>query len=392
MHVINLSPVAALGNGLSYYSGVFSTAVTTSVNPTATLAVLSILGSIEKASYYSPDNAFFMGIASFLNNVPVIREAANLPISNPYAAVFLTLIAATMIVLHSISECKLVSNYSIDKIDKFVGWLSTVMISLLPLVTNDNFDYKKGGKFIVKAGAMLPGYFWVVAVATILITSIVYSCVYDCVDNFGFILAAVPVKGLNIIEQIVKAILHAGLILLQIFAPAISFALSILIAISGVALVRVIMRISFYYKEVYVNPVAHFIFKHNKETRLVHKKLPRKIRKLYPEIDLALPVFVLYGVRGIKKRGCFWLVINKTDHRVLKKKWFRYEDTPLGDLLDKHKPAVVEQHKRFIKVTSEDKMLQLVISNSYKNYIGMLEALFTRSPLIPDSQDQALSE
>ena len=256
----------------------------------------------------------------------VVREAANLPISNPYAAVFLTLVAATMIVLHSIGECKLVSNYSIDKVDKVVGWLGTVMISLMPLVTNDNFDYKRHGKFLVKAGALLPGYFWVIAIVTIVITSIVYSCVYDCVDNLGFICAAIPVKGLNIIEQIVKAILHAGLILLQIFAPAVSFVISIAIAIAGVSLVRVLMRISFYYKEVYVNPVAHFIFRHNKEIPLVHKKLPRKIRKDYENIDLALPVFVLYGVRGVKKRGAIWLVIKGTDHRLIVKRRFKYED------------------------------------------------------------------
>jgi len=389
--VLTYSPIAALGEGLAYYSGVFSTAVTTSVNPTATLAVLSIIGAIEKASYYSPDNEFFMSIASFLNNVPVVREAANLPISNPYAAVFLTLVAATMIVLHSIGECKLVSNYSIDKVDKVVGWLGTVMISLMPLVTNDNFDYKRHGKFLVKAGALLPGYFWVIAIVTIVITSIVYSCVYDCVDNLGFICAAIPVKGLNIIEQIVKAILHAGLILLQIFAPAVSFVISIAIAIAGVSLVRVLMRISFYYKEVYVNPVAHFIFRHNKEIPLVHKKLPRKIRKDYENIDLALPVFVLYGVRGVKKRGAIWLVIKGTDHRLIVKRRFKYEDMCLEDLLSSHKPASVEQLKRFIKISSEDKMLQLVISNSYKNNIGMFEALFKGNSQPQDPQDQAPS-
>ena len=86
---------------LAFYAGAFSTAVTASVNPTATMAVLSILGAIENAAIYSPDSVFFTTIADFLNGVPIIREVGKLQIANPYAAVFLTLVAAAMIIIHS---------------------------------------------------------------------------------------------------------------------------------------------------------------------------------------------------------------------------------------------------------------------------------------------------
>ena len=41
---------ASLATDLAFYAGAFSTAVTASVNPTATIAVLSILGAIENAA------------------------------------------------------------------------------------------------------------------------------------------------------------------------------------------------------------------------------------------------------------------------------------------------------------------------------------------------------
>ena len=83
-----------VGKSLSYYTGIFSTAVTASVNPTATMAALSTLGALENASKYSPNSAFFNSLADTLNGIPVVNTAAELPIANPYAAVFLTIVAA----------------------------------------------------------------------------------------------------------------------------------------------------------------------------------------------------------------------------------------------------------------------------------------------------------
>ena len=121
-----------IGNSFGYYSGIFSTAVTASVNPTATMAFLATLGAIENASVYSPDSAFFNTIADALNNVPVLNAAASLPIANPYAAVFLTVVAAIMIIIHSFAESKILSQATIDKLDKLTGWIGLTALSLMP--------------------------------------------------------------------------------------------------------------------------------------------------------------------------------------------------------------------------------------------------------------------
>ena len=48
---------ASFATDLAFYAGAFSTAVTASVNPSATMAVLAILGAIENAAVYQPDSA-----------------------------------------------------------------------------------------------------------------------------------------------------------------------------------------------------------------------------------------------------------------------------------------------------------------------------------------------
>ena len=93
---------AQFATDLAFYGGAFSTAVTASVNPSATMAVLAILGSIENAAVYSPDSAVLCNIAGFLNGIPIIREVGKLPIANPWAAVFLSLVAVALIVVHSL--------------------------------------------------------------------------------------------------------------------------------------------------------------------------------------------------------------------------------------------------------------------------------------------------
>ena len=222
---------------LAFYAGAFSTAVTASVNPTATMAVLSILGAIENAAIYSPDSVFFTTIADFLNGVPIIREVGNLQIANPYAAVFLTLVAAAMIIIHSFAESKIVSEISIDKLDKLIGYISTVAISLLPFVTNDALEKDPPG---IKAGAAVArsagilgkpsgssGPEWhtyLLAAITVVVISVIYYCVYTCVNNLEVIIAAIPVKGTSFIWQLIKGGLHIVLVLLQIFAPVVSSA------------------------------------------------------------------------------------------------------------------------------------------------------------------------
>ena len=254
---------AGFATDLAFYAGAFSTAVTASVNPSATMAVLAILGAIENAAVYQPDSAVLCSIADFLNGVPILREIGKLPIANPYAAVFLSLIAAALIVIHSFAESKFVSEETIDKLDKFVGYICTVAISLLPFVTNDALEADppivKGAALAARSSGFLsnaasaPGigtYF--LAGITIIVITVIYYCNYSCMDNWEVIVAAFPMKGTSLIWQILKAIIHAILLVLQIFAPVVSFIISIHLAVAGLFLFRILKRNSQYYKDVYV--------------------------------------------------------------------------------------------------------------------------------------------
>ena len=375
-----------LGRSLGYYTGIFSTAVTASVNPTATMAALSTLGAIENASLYSPDSSFFNAVAESLNGIPVLNAAAELPIANPYAAVFLTLVAAVMIILHSFAESKIVSQATIDKLDKLSGWIGVTALSLMPLLTNDNVPKTassgKHAAMVLNAfsnsasssSGGAPWYVWMIGIFTLIIASVVYSICYDCVDNIGTICAAVPVKGLNIVEQIIKALIHAGMILLQITFPVISFIFSIIAAVLGILLFNVLRRITFYYKEVYIRPVLHRIFRRGKEIAHVHKKLPRRIRKDNPELIISVPFFVFKGLPKIRKRGVIWFVVTKDGKPLLlKKKAFgRLQEIPAEDIRNDFPEAELICYRRFYSLRTPDKKCNIVIGKSYEEYIGLI--------------------
>ena len=374
-----------IGNSFGYYSGIFSTAVTASVNPTATMAFLATLGAIENASVYSPDSAFFNTIADALNNVPVLNAAASLPIANPYAAVFLTVVAAIMIIIHSFAESKILSQATIDKLDKLTGWIGLTALSLMPLVTNDAVTKTDSSKHaVLKAASMAdesvraaassaPWYTWVIGIITLIIASIVYFCCYSCVDNIGTICAAIPVKGLNIVEQIVKAILHAGMILLQLTFPALSFIVSIIVAILGILLFRILARITFYYKEVYARPILHRIFKKDKEVAKIHKKLPRRFAKKHPEAELAIPVFAFKGIKNIPSRAVLWLIIDHGKaHLLTKKSFFRTREIDITSLHESYPDLTLVETRRFLQLKTAQKQCNIVISHSYRAFADLI--------------------
>ena len=386
-----------IGNSFGYYTGIFSTAVTASVNPTATMAFLATLGAIENASLYSPDSAFFNAIADGLNSVPVLNSAASLPIANPYAAVFLTIVAAVMIIIHSFAQSKILSQATIDKLDKLTGWIGITALSLMPLVTNDAVAKPASAAKTVAAAAAktsssAPWYAWVIGITTLILASVVYSCVYDCVDNIGTICAAIPVKGLNIVEQIIKAILHAGMILLQITFPALSFIISIIIAILGILLFRVLARATFYYKEVYARPILHRIFRNGKEVDKVHKKLPRRIRKrVKHDIEYAIPLFVFNGVPKMPSRSILWLVICKEDiHLMAKRSFFSCREISANELIASHPGVVLTETRRFMQLRTPDKKVNIVIGKSYKDFAytisGRLGVPYKELKEVPEEQ------
>lgn len=386
---------------LAFYAGAFSTAVTASINPSATMAVLAILGAIENAAIYQPDSAVLCSIADFLNGVPILREVGKLPIANPYAAVFLTLIAAALIIIHSFAESKFVSEETIDKLDKLIGYICTVSISLLPFVTNDALEAdppvikgaaltRSAGFFSnAPAGTHGPGTYILAGITVIAIT-VFYYCIYSCVDNWEVIVAAFPMKGTSLIWQIVKALIHALLLVLQIFAPVISFIISIHLAVAGLFLFRILKRNSQYYKDVYVFTILRKIFKRNDEIPKIEKHVPRKLKKLYPGMELCMSVYTFHGIGRLPKRSRVWLIKEDGKLDIVYKRLIRKPYiVSWSDLRTQHegKQFYLETCARFLKIRTEDRKFEAVMSTRYKPETEMLSELLDLKDFEPVKQE-----
>ena len=386
---------------LAFYAGAFSTAVTASINPSATMAVLAILGAIENAAIYQPDSAVLCSIADFLNGVPILREVGKLPIANPYAAVFLTLIAAALIIIHSFAESKFVSEETIDKLDKLIGYICTISISLLPFVTNDALEAdppvikgaaltRSAGFFSnAPAGTHGPGTYILAGITVIAIT-VFYYCIYSCVDNWEVIVAAFPMKGTSLIWQIVKALIHALLLVLQIFAPVISFIISIHLAVAGLFLFRILKRNSQYYKDVYVFTILRKIFKRNDEIPKIEKHVPRKLKKLYPGMELCMSVYTFHGIGRLPKRSRVWLIKEDGKLDIVYKRLIRKPFiVSWSDLRAQHegKQFYLETCARFLKIRTEDRKFEAVMSTRYKPETEMLSELLDLKDFEPVKQE-----
>ncbi len=415
---VALMPAACLASGasskgadttdytyaLAAYAGVFSTSVITSVNPTATLAVLAILGSIENAAVYSPDSAFFNTIADFLNGVPIIREAGKLPISNPYAAVFLSIIAAIFIVIHSTAVSDLVSKkISLDKLDTIALNLGNVAVSLLPLVTNEALEKdppgSKGVSLMIRPVTLIggvpkfldnPWYTYVLAIITFIAITFLSNMVRSCINNWETIVAAFPVKGTSLLWQIAKALIHVILLVLLIFAPVICFVICVHVAVAALFLFRLLKRNAQYYKDVYVFTILRRIFKRNDPVPRVEKKFSRRIKKMYPECEIAMSVYTFHGFARVAKRSRVWLIREGDKVDLVYKRFIRSPYViSWNELRNQHDYKIVylEQCARFLRLRTEDRNLELVMSNRYKPEIEMLTELLDLKDFAPVKQD-----
>lgn len=366
---------------LTYYAGVFSTAVTCSVNPSATMAILAVFGSIENAAAYT-DNPVMLKVADFLNGIPVIREMGKTPVANPYAAALLIVIAIAWIVVHSTAVSEFLAKWiSLDKLDRICNSIYIAGISLLPLVSTDalaaNPPGGKSAEAVSKASALIvratpakPGIgTYILAVVVTIAVTILGNFVYSCVSNWETIVAAIPVKGTSFIWQIVKAFIHIGLLVLQMFAPIVSVIVSAHLAVACIFLFRILKRNAQYYKDIYIHAILRKFFKRNNQVSLIEKRVPRKLKKLNPAMEIAISLYTFHGYARLAKRSRVWL-IKEGDNVVLI--YNRLIRKPFviswKELCEKHgnKPVYLEQCLRFLRIRTEDRRLELVLSNHYK--------------------------
>lgn len=364
-----------LGENLESYAGVFSTAVTASVNPTATLAALSILGMVENAEQYFPEVDWLVQTGNFLSGIPIVRTISELPIANPVAAILLTIVAIAMYVIHSTSASKMVSKATVDNVEQWGGMIVTVALSLLPLATTQVVAAESSNVHYVSPGTY--GVTLILAILSALFNAVVYICIYGCIDAVELLGAVIPIKGMNVVIEILKGVLHMVLLLLQIFSPVLSIIVSILLMVTGILLFRKMSVLSTYYMYIYVKPLWKGLWHRNDFVPLVHRKFPRKGHKRYPTVELAVPAFSMNKAGKIGKRELVWLILKDQVPYLVRIKAFRKPwELPLSEL-NVHKDVLYLQKTfRFTRILTEDKQVELIISNEYSNqWQRMLEWL-----------------
>lgn len=355
-----------LGENLETYAGIFSTAVTASVNPTATLAALSILGMVENADRYFPEADWLVEASEFLSGIPLVRTVADLPIANPTAAILLTIVAIAMYVIHSTSASKMFSKATIDNVEQWGGMIVTVALSLLPLAATQVVAAQESTVHYVSPGTYAVTL--VVAILSAIFNAVVYVCIYGCIDTVELLGAVIPIKGMNVVIEVLKGVLHMILLLLQIFSPVLSVAISIVLMIAGVLLFRKMSTLSTYYMYIYVKPIWKSIWHRDELVPLVHRKFPRKGHKLYPSIELAVPVFSMNRTRKFKKRELVWLIVKDHIPCLVRIKPFRKAlEIPLSELNLHNDTLYLQKTFRFTRILTEDKQVELIISNEYSN-------------------------
>lgn len=363
-----------LGDNLEMYAGIFSTTVTASVNPTATLAALSVLGMVENANAYFPEAGWLVQIGEFLNQIPLVRTISDLPIANPVAAIILTVVAITMYVIHSTSASKIFSKATIDNIEQWGGMIVTVGLSLLPLATTQvvaaqtDVNYVSVGTYAVSL---------VLSILSAAFTAVVYVCIYGCIDAVELLAAVIPIKGMNVVVEIIKAILHMILLLLQLFSPILSVIISLALMVVGVLLFRKLSTLSTYYNYIYVKPLWKAIRHRDELSPLVHRKFPRRGHKQYPNVELAVPVFSMRPIQKLKKRELAWLILKDGEPYLVRMKPLRKnQEIPLSELNVHKDELYLQKTFRFTRLLTEDKHIELIISNEYSNqWQKMLEWL-----------------
>ena len=167
------------------------------------------------------------------------------------------------------------------------------------------------------------------------------------------------------------------LLLLQLFSPILSVIISLVLMVVGVLLFRKLSTLSTYYNYIYVKPLWKAIRHRDELSPLVHRKFPRRGHKQYPNVELAVPVFSMRPIRKLKKRELAWLILKDGEPYLVRMKPLRKnQEIPLSELNVHKDELYLQKTFRFTRLLTEDKHIELIISNEYSNqWQKMLEWL-----------------
>ena len=354
----------------------YSVTITNAVNPTATLAVLSIIGAIENYDSYFDKSETMDNVAAFLLDLPFLRTAKRLPIANPYAAVIISLLTVGIYLMRSFKASKAVSQATIDKVENVYGFAVSVLLALLPIATST--VAASNGELIEKSTVSVGTFIVtvIVGIMSAIFSGIIFICINMTVDSLELLATIIPIPHANQVMSVLRFILHTVLILLQIFSPILSIICSFIVMVVGLFLFRYAYLFTTYYGAIYGKAISNRIFKKDKVHPLVDKHCPRRIKKAYPSMDVAIPIFSFNKINKCKKRTKFWLVIEDSNVHIVYCKLIRKMKifdmdvlNPASELLYIHKDL------RFIRILSQSKKVDFAVSNIYVNQIDKFREL-----------------
>lgn len=361
-----------LMDNLETYAGVYSVSISNAVNPTATLAVLSVLGTIENYDEYFGENPTLDKMSNFLSDIPFLRTADRLPIANPYAAGILVFLTVAIYVMRSFKASKAVSQATIDKLENVYGFVVSILLAILPIT----MATVVAATTTVAHSTVSPGTFVVTAIIGIMaaiFSGIMFICINMTIDSLELLATIAPIPHANQVMTLLRFILHSLLIVLQIFSPVLSVIVSFIIMIAGFALFKYAYLFTTYYGAVYGKAITDKIFNKGKIHPLVDSKCPRRIKKKFAQASIIVPAFSFNKINGLNKRTKYWFIVIGEEVYVVYCRFLKKMRVFSIDNINANgENLYIHKDIRFIRVLTPSKRVDFAISNIYSNQIDAI--------------------
>lgn len=364
-------PDAYSRNYLELYCGSFANAVPMAVNPTATMAVLSIVGMVERSDEIWPNASWLEGPRTFLEKIPLVRNAETLPCANPWMAILFTVLTIALYVVRSIKACKAVSQETIDKVERIGGQVINICLVLLQF-SQAAIVEAAGAASVARVGATVAGV--VMGVFAALSCAVAYFIVSKCIEGIEAIATGIPVVASNAVSQVLKFFVHLFATIFQFISVYFAAVMGLIFTILCLLLLIKLQKYAVYYKYIYFNPIWRRIFHGNRVIEIVSKKFPRRGRKRFGEVPYAIPAFSMRKYpKRLTNRELMWLVTVDGVVSLIRIRLFRrVKIYPLRELYEQGHVLYIQKTKRFIRILTEEKDIDLIISNEYETYLDYL--------------------
>lgn len=372
MSATSTDPDAYLRNYLEMYCGSFANAVPMAVNPTATMAVLSIVGMLERSDELWPSATWLDGTRTFLEKIPLVRNAEQLPCANPWMAILFTVLTIALYVVRSIKACKAISQETIDKIERIAGQVINVCLVLLQFTQVAMVEAAGSTGSSIRTGATVLGV--VLGVVAALSCAIMYYIVSKCIEGIEAIATGMPVAATNAASQVAKLFTHLFATIFQFVSVYFAAIVGIAFTILCLLVLIKIQKYAVYYKHIYFNPIWRKMFNKGSVIEIVSKKFPRRGRKKYADATYAIPVFSMKKYpKRLVNRELMWLVpVDGVASLVRIKAFRKMKVYPLNELKAENHVLYMQKTKRFIRILTEEKDMEIIISSEYESYLEFL--------------------